>query len=644
MAMGAVVVFCTFLLYYSIENSINYFSYWRSREAFSEPCQGAIVDTPPSVDFSMIQIPEKFAFSLLIPYRKNGRSPLPSYRATQTVILRCVLTHESLSNELPIFLNFGPLKGEVAVRYNGELISKDFDPLPWLFYIPARIWPQTVTLDLYFRNPTRPILAGPLKIVPITWTQSTKVLVKNIERSFADRNSEYYFKIGHNIVLFTCFGIIFAFGFAYADIAWLTASLFLSTVATLSFFTDFSRSNSPFSTLDWLAILMSYVTLSSSVLNFTRQNGYEKAPWIAGLLTIIAYYLYSFTSVTAPNFSYPNLITYMYSIWVGWICWRHRQSGPSIRRFFKRFMAAVLVVTGGLNTWQFLWGQTITPSFQGKVQMAISLIFAIVLATDFVLYRRRLIISEEERSKQARVAADLDSNFKLARTFQDLLLNYQKLDSLDWMTVNSKIVESAIVSGDWIHIGHQKTRDVVSVFAGDVIGKGPQAALLASTVIGALAAVNESNIRFEDVIRKLSTSLFRILGQAATTLAAVEIDSEGSVCVLNAGHGFIAIIRTGNKVEVIQSSSGPFPLQPGPQKVVVHKTKLLKNERIVILSDGILEGARMQLKMRRLLGEVGEKMSAEALIALLLNFQAGIADDKTVLVITMVENKELRSA
>ena len=636
LAFAVALILGGFIFFQSAQQAVTYFSFWKGQNLISEPCGQMLVDAAPEKNMLDLPSPATFSHSLLVPYRRNAESvELPKYRAGQINILKCSISKGALKPNLPVFLNFGPVKGEVAALSNGIAVSHETDPVSWIVMFPAADWKVGMTFELRFRNHKRDLLPGPTRPAGVTWTQNLGDSVRETEHSYADRNAEYFVRIGHNIALLTCFAIIYAFGFSYADIAWLTVSLIFTTIATLSFFTDFSRSSSPLAMLDWGAYLIGSVALTSAVLRFNRKSMYQTLPWIALGITMVAYIAYEFAGFRLAKHVYPNYTVYAYMMVVGFITWRHRNSGPKLRRFFKRTMAITMLATSAFHFWQSIWGYDLIQPMKGPVQMLIASLFGMLLAADLVSYRQKYIQSEEERLHEVKRRSDLENNLKVTHAFQNLVLAPSEVESADWVKVRSTTIESAIICGDWVSVFPQDDKKIF-VFAGDIAGKGPHAALSAAATIGALSTVDKRDTSLEYVVDTLSRALLTTFkNKSTTTMAAVEIDSQGKTRIFNAGHGFVCLIRQTGNVEVISSNSSPIPIRNPKIQGSIFETTILEDDVILLLTDGILKGSRMEKKLFHDLIDVGRNLTDNQLLEMMMNFQPGIDDDRTAVVIRM---------
>lgn len=148
------------------------------------------------------------------------------------------------------------------------------------------------------------------------------------------------------------------------------------------------------------------------------------------------------------------------------------------------------------------------------------------------------------------------------------------------------------VGGDFYD--HVQTGDHVHVVLGDVMGKGAGAALLGAGVRAAIRNTNAAvaagvdlGVTCTQVARRLLPDLERTGSFVTLFDAAIELDS-GTVRYVDAGSGLAIIVRASGAVEHLRGSDPPYGMFDSDHWTE-HQTRLEPGDRMVLLSDGVLD-------------------------------------------------------
>jgi len=303
-----------------------------------------------------------------------------------------------------------------------------------------------------------------------------------------------------------------------------------------------------------------------------------------------------------------------------------------------RLLLAPSLLLYGYNTFASLakirqalgWQSRLTPPdatilqrpFPLRVSELINDLFVLALLM-FLVRRFSLARQEEER---------LSAEFEAAKTIQSLLIPPAP-PSTPGFAIESVYMPAQEVGGDFFQILPGYDRSLLIV-VGDVSGKGLQAAMTVSAIVGALR--DSEQRRPADVLTHLNRVLCGQIGGFVTCCATL-ITDDGALTIANAGH--LPPYRNGEEVPVsprlplgITTSSEyselPLRLKPG--------------DRLAFLSDGVVEA---QSATRELFGfdrtRAISTQSAEAIAAAAQAF--GQEDDITVLTLTFAPAEVLHA-
>jgi hypothetical protein len=216
----------------------------------------------------------------------------------------------------------------------------------------------------------------------------------------------------------------------------------------------------------------------------------------------------------------------------------------------------------------------------GTGTIAYSVFLASIVAV--ILYRF-IRVSQEEQRTTAEIAA--------ARSVQSLLIPTQLPSNHNFM-LESAYLPFEGVGGDFFQVLPLKDESLLIV-VGDVSGKGLQAAMNSSTLVGALR--NETSNDPATILNHLNRVL---LGAVSSPGAVPELDAapcfatclcariypDGKLIVANAGH--LGPYRDGHELELIPG----LPLGVIADASYEQSTfQLAHGDRLVFLSDGVVE-------------------------------------------------------
>jgi len=233
---------------------------------------------------------------------------------------------------------------------------------------------------------------------------------------------------------------------------------------------------------------------------------------------------------------------------------------------FFRFLAYYLHLTPELGKLPVLHFGSYTASLNAFCD------FVFLIAILLFLVLRTVGIAREK----ARIAGELEA----ARTMQQLLLAREG-QATPGFEVESVYYPANEVGGDFFLVASRADGALIAT-VGDVSGKGLQAAMRVSMILGVLR--REDSWEPGVVLRNLNEAL-QNSGQAGfTTACCVRINADGRGVLANAGH--IAPYLDGE--EIATAACLPLGLVGG-QEYEETRFALEAGQRLVLLSDGVVE-------------------------------------------------------
>jgi phosphoserine phosphatase RsbU/P len=210
-----------------------------------------------------------------------------------------------------------------------------------------------------------------------------------------------------------------------------------------------------------------------------------------------------------------------------------------------------------------------TPNFQ-FLSLSYALFAIVMLVAMSARFRR---VQRKSQAVQQELAA--------ASAVQQLLLS-SSAPSTSIYTLDTVYLPAGEVGGDFFHVVSDPGRDgSLLIVVGDVSGKGLQAALTVSTIIGALRGCRE--MRPSSVLAHLNRVLCGQIAGFATCCAAY-VESSGRVIIANAGNH--APYCSGEELPTLPG----LPL--GIVKDVIYEEtvhSVTPEDRLTFVSDGVVE-------------------------------------------------------
>ena len=258
------------------------------------------------------------------------------------------------------------------------------------------------------------------------------------------------------------------------------------------------------------------------------------------------------------------------------------------------------------------------------VTVALLPIGRVIIVSSFeliVLFAVLILRFARMRGQDERFAGEVQA----AREVQQYLIPAQ-LPQTPGFRIESEYRPAREVGGDFFQVLPDAKDGGVLIVLGDVAGKGMQAGMLATLIVGAIRTAAAFTVDPEKILALLNE---RLQGRGLVTCLVLRIDRNGDATLVNAGH--LAPYLNGDELPM----EGALPLGAilGADFPVMH-FQLAEGDSLMLMSDGIAEA---QDAKGTLFGfeRIGAMMSGRATAAGLAtaaqNF--GQADDITVLTV-----------
>ena len=332
------------------------------------------------------------------------------------------------------------------------------------------------------------------------------------------------------------------------------------------------------------------------VLHFTetKLRRFVRGVQIGVLVTPLFYFIpprviYDVLSVAAEVMFCGTVVVLLFRAWRG----GRREAGVMLLPFFLAATAdSVDTVLGFAASHHWLPEQVGFHRFHlGPIEFGTGTVaYAVFLGSLIAVILYRFVrISQEEQRSAAEIAA--------ARSVQALLIPTQLPSNRNFMLESAYLPVNG-VGGDFFQVLPLKD-DSLLIVVGDVSGKGLQAAMNSSTLVGALR--NELSHDPETVLEHLNRVLIGAVASPGTAMKELDcapcfatclcarIYPDGTTTIANAGH--LSPYRDGREIALAPSLPLGVIAEAEYEQTTFH---LYRGDRLVFLSDGVVEATNAE--------------------------------------------------
>jgi hypothetical protein len=236
-----------------------------------------------------------------------------------------------------------------------------------------------------------------------------------------------------------------------------------------------------------------------------------------------------------------------------------------------------------------------------------------------LLFRDQRQVTEE----RALFAGEVNA----ARNVQQYLIP-EHLPSTPGFAIASEYRPSREVGGDFFQVLPEAADGSLLIVIGDVAGKGIEAGMLATLIVGAVRTAASFT---SDPARILALLNERLYGRGLVTCLALRIERDGSATLVNAGH--LPPYLNGREL----SFEGALPLGAVPaMQFSVSRFTLAAGDSLLLMTDGVVEAQNAHGELfgfERIADLLQTGADGAALAAAAQNY--GQEDDITVLSLTL---------
>jgi hypothetical protein len=255
------------------------------------------------------------------------------------------------------------------------------------------------------------------------------------------------------------------------------------------------------------------------------------------------------------------------------------------------YVAVAGVLTQGREAWielspgLLVFGFFLTILALANMHASITLIISLYTSFLSLIPLSVVTIVLRRFLRQRRDHQRIEAELLQAQAVQTLLVP-ERLPQTPQYQVEGVYLPASQVGGDFYQVLPLPDSELIVVL-GDVSGKGLQAAMVVSMVVGAVRAIVKETRRPAEILERLNGELTGNLRSGFVTCFCAHVDAAGTVIMANAGH----LSPWVNGVEVVMPGALPLGMLAG-QKYETGRFHLNNGDMLTIMSDGIVEARR----------------------------------------------------
>jgi hypothetical protein len=585
-------------------------------------------------DTDIFEMGRRIAVPFLVPYRRE-----PSYRSSPVqhwTYVVCDVPPQKQTNWLSPQIYLGLLWGQSNVYVNGTLVRRVPTYASVSIHVEPELFEKNTTLEIISYD--QGLGAGPKSLIPLV-VVPTDADYQQINRTLAYFRTERPLVplgvAGTMSVLFICCWI---FGVRYRDVYWMIiASLAAAGSAAIGHL-PVGRLPAPWlSQLTHVIDVLGWGAFCAAIYTFLRKPA-SQTKLILIVVAITA--LYQVQWLLPPEWikatigsidRHDHVIIGFALLVLGVMSVRLNQDIPIRRYIQRRLLGGMLIVIGSFTLWAGFYAYRIGFSPDSMIRTTLIGLFGTFMIVDLVIFQRAYFEEKSLKEEEERRRSALEDRMELGFSIQRLLMPQSQEHAYGPYKISVYYERSDIMAGDWFY--WKDLKDELCVICGDVVGKGPQAAIAATSVLTMCRTFISSKTTILEVLQHLSTHVARIFeNRSISTIAACSLKESGQATVYN--NGFAGWILASHGESQIITQRGPN-LGTNPDINWDGTTfEIPRHGRLIIFSDGIAEGPRAIKKMADLAAKSSNLTTGEFIEAAIKIGQTSVVDDdKTLIVI-----------
>ncbi|MFW7380220.1 MAG: SpoIIE family protein phosphatase [Oligoflexus sp.] len=240
----------------------------------------------------------------------------------------------------------------------------------------------------------------------------------------------------------------------------------------------------------------------------------------------------------------------------------------------------------------------------------------------------------EEENKKIKLAERLN----LGRAVQEILLPPDFSFEFAGYQIGMRYSPAQEMSGDWIY-HWQSHENEQRLLIGDVVGKGPSAAIPVAVIVGILGECERLSMEPEETLRRLNQRLLELFHkQITTTCTMVVLQQNSQLTFYNAGSPGWFLVGE-KQIDYLSLRSSPLGINEEFEPSA-HQMSKFQDLTMLTFTDGYLEGSRGFRRLQKALSKIeSTHLSAERLHQILdeVGVEFRLEDDRSLLTIRCLQ-------
>ena len=220
-----------------------------------------------------------------------------------------------------------------------------------------------------------------------------------------------------------------------------------------------------------------------------------------------------------------------------------------------------------------------------------------------ILLRQKYETEKSKRLEEEAKKKLLEERISLGKAVQEMLLPKKMSGSVGSFQYHMRYLAAQQMSGDWLYLWEASNTES-RIILGDVVGKGPSAALAVAIIINEIKTAEEQRLTMEATIKRINNTLMdHFHGKVTTTLASATVYQNYEINFHNAGSPGWFLQQEGEPLKILSLRSNPLGVNRNIEPIHEY-VKLDRKSVFFTFSDGYMEGARASKRLMRTLRNI----------------------------------------
>jgi hypothetical protein len=606
---------------------------------FGEDCEYGIEPSTEGNTFEKVNQQDFSWVQLKMPYRDAAFEDRPSVPVGGYLVTRC---------EIPIppddparfgWAYLGRSYGTSAIYLNQRNILEQADNGRVDIPISPKEKEGALELKIISKRDNDGVAPGLSSLAPLVYSSERKVF-EDIRRNFGFFRVEApTFRIAAVSAMLLVFGTAWLLGIRYPDVIWMIVCI---ACITLAEFCNFHPSG-PFPRSQRIAELI--FVFASSLAFPIFMAAFLRLPlkklrldlWFVGGVGVYSALVILLPDTTLRALqlfgSLPSVVAGVLSFVVFYLALGSKPEFSTKRRVWHyNLFRYTVALAGVLFILDAELGRSTGVEIAHFLRVGLVMLFAGFVSSDLVVFHGEFFQEKSRRLEEEKRTSQYVKRLELGKSVQEILFPAETKGQIGPNNYRYHHEASEFMSGDWVYVW--KTKDQVHLLMGDVVGKGPSAAIAVAAILCILDEAQAANSPIKDTLAEIDLRLNRLFkGYMTTTLSAITLRTDRTVTCWGCG-----------SPDLIHLSGHQAALIPMPGNALGGGSKhspcqielsLKKGDALILHTDGVADGPKDQQDLLNELLLIKDHWNSDAsIVSHLAAWRPApkIKDDKTLIV------------